>query len=302
MSRIVEYAALSDSQIVDLLFTEGDLLPRAAVDEIIRRGVPLAPALVGIIDDDGVWEAEPPRGWAVVHATFILASMRPPGALEALIRSIYRADDLGFDWANEHARSLLGSFGPPAVPKLAAAALDSTRSAIVRMVLKDALGWIGRNHAEVRDEVTKTLRAVIHDTASDIDVRVSAARELLEFALPGDRELILSVADGTVVDEREVRDIYEAQAPTPLHPLDDWLKFYDPAEIAGRQEEAEAPEEDGAGESEAAWEPEASLSMIPEPSADPDLPPPPLRAEAKVGRNAPCPCASGKKFKKCCGR
>ena len=25
-------------------------------------------------------------------------------------------------------------------------------------------------------------------------------------------------------------------------------------------------------------------------------------AKAKVGRNDPCPCGSGKKFKKCCGR
>jgi preprotein translocase subunit SecA len=24
--------------------------------------------------------------------------------------------------------------------------------------------------------------------------------------------------------------------------------------------------------------------------------------EQKVGRNAPCPCGSGKKYKKCCGR
>ncbi|MBW2670678.1 MAG: SEC-C domain-containing protein, partial [Deltaproteobacteria bacterium] len=26
------------------------------------------------------------------------------------------------------------------------------------------------------------------------------------------------------------------------------------------------------------------------------------RAQNKVGRNAPCPCGSGKKFKKCCGK
>jgi preprotein translocase subunit SecA len=26
------------------------------------------------------------------------------------------------------------------------------------------------------------------------------------------------------------------------------------------------------------------------------------RTQPKVGRNAPCPCGSGKKFKKCCGR
>ena len=27
-----------------------------------------------------------------------------------------------------------------------------------------------------------------------------------------------------------------------------------------------------------------------------------VRGEAKVGRNDPCPCGSGKKYKKCCGR
>ncbi len=29
--------------------------------------------------------------------------------------------------------------------------------------------------------------------------------------------------------------------------------------------------------------------------------PRPIKVEQKVGRNAPCPCGSGKKFKKCCG-
>lgn len=27
----------------------------------------------------------------------------------------------------------------------------------------------------------------------------------------------------------------------------------------------------------------------------------PVRVEQKIGRNDPCPCGSGKKFKKCCG-
>jgi SWIM/SEC-C metal-binding protein len=31
-------------------------------------------------------------------------------------------------------------------------------------------------------------------------------------------------------------------------------------------------------------------------------PPEPRVAEAKVGRNDPCPCGSGKKYKKCCGK
>jgi SEC-C motif-containing protein len=34
---------------------------------------------------------------------------------------------------------------------------------------------------------------------------------------------------------------------------------------------------------------------------EPVKPPPVIRAEPKVGRNEPCPCGSGKKYKKCCG-
>ena len=39
-----------------------------------------------------------------------------------------------------------------------------------------------------------------------------------------------------------------------------------------------------------------SMPLMPSP------PPPPTRASTKVGRNEPCPCGSGKKFKKCCGK
>ena len=31
-------------------------------------------------------------------------------------------------------------------------------------------------------------------------------------------------------------------------------------------------------------------------------PPEPVRAALKVGRNDPCPCGSGRKFKKCCAQ
>jgi hypothetical protein len=34
---------------------------------------------------------------------------------------------------------------------------------------------------------------------------------------------------------------------------------------------------------------------------EPDLPQEPYRAPPKIGRNEPCPCGSGRKFKKCCG-
>jgi len=37
---------------------------------------------------------------------------------------------------------------------------------------------------------------------------------------------------------------------------------------------------------------------------EPELPPPvePIHSEAKPGRNDPCPCGSGRKYKHCCGK
>jgi len=43
-------------------------------------------------------------------------------------------------------------------------------------------------------------------------------------------------------------------------------------------------------------------STGPEPGAPPTAIDPIVNRDPKVGRNSPCPCGSGKKFKKCCGR
>ncbi|GIR63594.1 MAG: hypothetical protein CM15mP68_2600 [Pseudomonadota bacterium] len=46
--------------------------------------------------------------------------------------------------------------------------------------------------------------------------------------------------------------------------------------------------------------PEGEVSPIPR--RRPGKPAPFVRDNRKVGRNEPCPCGSGKKFKQCCGR
>ena len=47
------------------------------------------------------------------------------------------------------------------------------------------------------------------------------------------------------------------------------------------------------------WDQEA-VDLV-QPAARPAPSPGNTARTAKVGRNAPCPCGSGKKFKKCCG-
>jgi hypothetical protein len=55
------------------------------------------------------------------------------------------------------------------------------------------------------------------------------------------------------------------------------------------------------------WDPPGRKTPGSPPPPDPALPasdlaPKPFVREPKIGRNAPCPCGSGKKYKKCCGK
>jgi preprotein translocase subunit SecA len=51
-----------------------------------------------------------------------------------------------------------------------------------------------------------------------------------------------------------------------------------------------------------AYKPEAAAESSGDGEAKPKPATPTRRAEQKVGRNDPCPCGSGKKYKKCCGK
>nr|WP_049754021.1 preprotein translocase subunit SecA [Heliomicrobium modesticaldum] len=62
---------------------------------------------------------------------------------------------------------------------------------------------------------------------------------------------------------------------------------------------AQAEEEKQEAEAEA--EAETVLKNAVENRSDDSLPKQPVKAEPRVGRNDPCPCGSGKKYKKCCG-
>ena len=45
-----------------------------------------------------------------------------------------------------------------------------------------------------------------------------------------------------------------------------------------------------------------TASAAPARQAPPPVKSTPIRVEKKVGRNDPCPCGSGKKYKNCCGK
>ncbi len=72
----------------------------------------------------------------------------------------------------------------------------------------------------------------------------------------------------------------------------------------GQEELFDANESYGVGESAAARELQAAPAEAPAAESDDAAPPidPIVNAGPRVGRNDPCPCGSGKKYKHCCGR
>jgi hypothetical protein len=277
----------TDQELLQRLFTEEDRVSRETVDEILRRGATLGPELLRILRDEAAWDAEFPAGWAVVHAAYLLAALRPPGSLDALVAAVDRAADYDDDWLSEPAPFLLAAYGPDALPVLRTAAFDRRRDPYARVWMFEALSLIADRHPETRETVMAALREVVDDRRCDQDVRACAAFELLDFTRPEDRKRIEAAADGDIL----TRDMIEAAYTDGVEarPAYDWMTFYDPDQIAERQREPAEPQDvdpiDG--------DPEAPAE---------DAPPEPIKAAPAIGRNAPCPCGSHKKYKKCCGK
>jgi hypothetical protein len=259
------------------IFTEGDRLSRAQVDEILRHGPAVAPELVRILADEEVWEAEPPAAWAVVHAAFLLGALRPPGSLDVLAEAVETAVDYDEDLVIEASPFMFAAFGPSALPRLREIARDREASTTLRGCAHEALALLGTPAA------LDVLRESVDDRRCDQDVRAFAALSLLDFALPGDRARIEAAIDDDVPRREMVESVYR-DGP-PVWPPYDWLSFYDASAIAERQALGDEDPEDEE-----------------EVEAPADAPPPPLRAEAVPGRNDPCPCGSRMKYKKCCGK
>lgn len=282
---------MTDDELLDLLKTEGDLLTLDDVSAILDRGAALAPALEELLEDETLWKSHGAEGWAVVHAFFLLGGIRAPGSLAPLIRALGRAYEHEVDEIGEVGPLLLSGFGPGALTELQAAAGDRKLPLQVRLDVLIALGWTARRHPQTAGAVPDALRRFAEGPGGELEFRRMAASVLLDFARPADRAF-LSSAD--FFEAETVEAVYR-DGPEPMPAPDEWLRFYEPQEDDGDPSE---PGEEG---------PDIDLEAL---AAQRDLLAPldsrvpaegPLRADAKVGRNDPCPCGSGKKHKKCCG-
>jgi hypothetical protein len=245
------YAALSDEHLLELLRTQEDRLPRAAADEILRRGPALVPALEALCLDERAWRETGPAAWSPVHAAFLLGALGGPAPLPGLLAALRHSAraDVRLVW--EAAPSMIGRRGRDAVAPLRDAIRHNALGTHERCLAVHALAAVGVYAPVEQGGLLDFLRAVVEDEDEASAVRAASGQVLLAYARPGDRTTALVEAlrqkwgeGAPLFDEGDVDAAFSRGGPDLAAYRRDWMAFYDPERISERQARRREEEQD----------------------------------------------------------
>lgn len=296
----MQYAEMNDEALIDLLFTEEDRLPKAAVDEILGRGLRMVPALSGIAGKSYVWNSDDEDWWAAIHATYILGGIGTLETVLPLLRALRYAAAYECDWVTMELPSIFGKIGLPAYEGLKLLASDITSDWFVRVIAAEGLAAIAITNPEKGPDIFRLIGDILSDTEEDRDVKRCCGFILLDFLRSEWMETLKGFAeeekeraalgDETAVPDfaDDVKEAFSGGVIQSDHYKRDWLEFYADENIRKRQERW--------GQEDRELMEEEHRDAIFRRALEPFV-----HEDPRVGRNEPCPCGSGKKYKMCCG-
>lgn len=308
-----DYGAMADDELAaELKRVQRDLPPRLR-EEILRRGPAIVPHLGEMLEDRQLWEDETEAGWAPIHALMLLIAIGSPVALPHVVAYLRRG--YGDDWLTEHGQELVFALGPGCVEAVMDVALDRGACIWGRVKALHGLGLLALAYAAVREEVAQRVRRLAQTLVDKpqeefqdddaylltagcevlADLHDELSRELIRRACDEDRiEHLFGFREDLLeeYDQPIGRALAYELYNVPLHFADTHRKIcseLDRESAAGPAEEQDAGAQDD------------PFRLTPRSTASPEAEP--LRRSEAVGRNDPCPCGSGKKYKKrCLGR
>lgn len=303
-----ELAKLSPSELTDILIEDCDRAPRNVIDECARRGDEMTGHLSILHHDDFLWDTESGAGvwWLRLHAPMILGLIPSEQAgllLVELMRRMSLEDEYQQDWLAGYWSALFKNKPDSVLVDLRALCEDRDMDWYIRAnAIESLMNAIQRQGDAAFEQALAWLANIVADETEDWDLRQLAASTLLDYPRPEYRALLEDLADrqiglGKMYDREEVQRAYVGESARQDIFTNPW-KFYEPDAITKRQirwreEDTKASQRRLNGSAD-------YLDELYDPD-DPYFPEEPyVRPEPKVGRNDPCPCGSGKKYKKCC--
>ena len=205
--------------------------------------------------------------------------------------------------------ALAQTFGGDTAPLLGLVE-DSAADAFARGAGLDALAKLWKRERFAREELLSLLSRLAQGLDPDEESDAEFADQLVDVAVQIGaaeiRDTILALYDRGLADphffEPEYTEEQLRPGVLPAHEARSLDRMIETAWEKGRRWYSFAPERAQAitrAAEIAVSEPPAA--PLPAAERKPWTPPVPFRAPPKTGRNDPCPCGSGKKFKKCCG-
>lgn len=279
---------------------------RAAIQTLLQHRHAAIPTLKALVEDACRWRHVPDaRAEASRHAIFLLAALEASEGLDPLVRLLRKSDDFIEDFFGD----LLTECLPWALARLARHRPEALRhlmddhsldhfirGAALRGFVAQAMLWPDERPRVIR-ELDEMLGAAAEEP--DPDWNALLVSDVADLAPPELREKVNALFERQAVELTFITrdDVDRAYAhPDPTKQMTETLDVFslyaqyrgllgwnDP-EIAAQRDAQEADSALDGGDD--VLQAEASVS-------------PPVRA-VKIGRNQPCPCGSGVKYKKCC--
>jgi hypothetical protein len=254
------------------------------------------PALIRMATDQQLHDGpqKNPVVWAPVHAWRALAQLRAEEAIAPLVKLFARADDDIDEWVSNDLPQALAQFGAVALGPLTAYLAEGRNGDWSRIAAAEAIGRVGENHPATRADCIARLNAQLEHFASQSEtLNAFLMSPLWDLSAVEAMPVIERAFASGRVDESVQGDVEDVQIQFGLktkreHPPKPNSLTMEGERFRAQWRAAGLALPDAAG----------SFSEL-----DPEPPPWPLPhiAPPKVGRNEPCPCGSGKKYKKCCG-
>ena len=271
--------------------------PKAAIREAIAHREEIIPPLLEVLEaaahDPQCFAADPKR-MIHIYAMYLLAQFRETRAYPLLVRIFSTPGELPMDLAGdtvtEGLESILASVSDGDMSGMASLVENEQANEYVRSAALRGLVVLVASGRRSRDEVMayfkglfRTLdrtRGLVWGSLASCSADLYPEEVVEDLRMAFDEGLIESLFIGW----ENIEDALKAGKAAAMMRLTQRYPLIDDVE------------------KEMAWW--ACFEENKERKWD--LPkvrfvPPPVKARAKIGRNEPCPCGSGKKFKKCCG-
>ncbi len=220
-------------------------------------------------------------GYAPIHAWRCLGQLRSEQAIRPLLNLMDPLAKGGDDWFLSEFPHICSRIGPATLKPLSEYLSNDEHEVFARVAAAHALQELATCHPEMRDDILAGMCDTLsrfQDTDETVnafiisyllDMQAVEAAELIERAHAANRvDLTVNGCWNTVRQELGVEGL--GLVPEELASRSAFPGFLAPA-----SESDNVARRDGSAT---------------------------IRSSGKVGRNDPCPCGSGKKSKKCCGR